>query len=232
MRIQSLLQNKITKISNQAEVLNYAYSQFVFIVHPKVFSPIEFVSTKFCLDHLPQMVVNKTFLEIGSGTGIISLLIGLGSANPESNLATDISTFAVTNTQANFNKYNLETEVRLSDLFDKISDLEKFDIIFWNHPFLQHFENTSNQTQNSSQLIADLNYENLSRFFRKSKKHLNTEGSIILCTSKTIGNWSKILKIAIKYGFSKEPCILAKNEDLKYLNQDSFFDLCLIRFDL
>ena len=66
-----------------------------------VFSPVDFtadpalISTQVFAKALPEIVKNSSLLEIGSGTGIISLCVALKSTNPENILATDINPKAV-----------------------------------------------------------------------------------------------------------------------------------------
>ncbi len=74
---------------------------------------------------------NQTFLEIGSGTGAVSLLVG---KHAKSGIGIDINPDAVKN--ANLNKKLLGTknvEFRQSDVFENISG--NFDVVICNPPY-------------------------------------------------------------------------------------------------
>lgn len=105
-----------------------------------VFSAVDFpgdyalITTQVFAQSIQKIVKSSSLLEIGCGTGIISLFVALKSANPENILATDINPKAIENTELNFASYNLPARAIESDLFDQIDKSMKFDFIFWNHP--------------------------------------------------------------------------------------------------
>lgn len=104
-----------------------------FLVYPGVFSPIYSSDTAWFAEKIVPFTKNKTFLEIGSGAGIIACLAAnFGASNV---VATDINPQAVKNTISNSKLHSLNISVREGSVFDPIDNDEKFDIIFWNHPF-------------------------------------------------------------------------------------------------
>ena len=74
----------------------------------------------------------KDVLEIGSGTGILSLFsLFQGATNV---IAVDINPSAVQNTKENFKKYKFDNCLAIkSDLFGSVNG--KFDTIIFNAPF-------------------------------------------------------------------------------------------------
>lgn len=105
-----------------------------FIVFPNVFSPKYFRDTEIFAKNIP-IKKGQDVLEIGSGTGIISIFSAFKGAKKV--LAIDINPEAVKNTKENISKHKLKKviEVRKGDVYRPLNNYEKFDIIFWNTPF-------------------------------------------------------------------------------------------------
>ena len=74
---------------------------------------------------------SKKILEIGSGTGILGIVMALHGAEQVD--FTDLFVPAVENTRANLKQYGLEGKVLQGDLFEPIDD--QYDIVLFNHPF-------------------------------------------------------------------------------------------------
>ena len=109
---------------------SYRYEDLTIEVLPGVFHPGLFFSTKMLLRYIAgQSLKGTAVLELGAGSGIISLLSASMGAYVTS---TDISELAVSNIRLNANKTTLI--IILSDLFDNIP-LQKFDWIFINPPY-------------------------------------------------------------------------------------------------
>ena len=84
-------------------------------VHPGVFPPHLTFSTKILLDFIKDIELkNKTFLELGCGSGIISLYAAKKNAIVT---ATDINETALEYLKKNAHKNNLFVTVQYSDLF-------------------------------------------------------------------------------------------------------------------
>ena len=69
-----------------------------FVIYPNVFSPKYFNDTEFFVDNL-KVKKGEDFLEIGCGTGIISIFASFKGASKV--VAIDISPIAVENTREN-----------------------------------------------------------------------------------------------------------------------------------
>ena len=101
-------------------------------VYPSVFHPGFFYSTKIFINFLNTInLKGKTVLELGCGSGMISLFLSRKSAVVT---ATDINKTAVENTKKNAELNRLKLEVIESDLFEKV-DGNQFDCIIINPPY-------------------------------------------------------------------------------------------------
>jgi release factor glutamine methyltransferase len=168
-----------------------------FVALPMVFSPKYSSDTEWFAQKIIPLIKNKAFLEIGSGTGAIACLAANNYAKCV--VATDINPHAVENIAMNAKNNNLNVSVRQGSVLDPISVKEKFDIIFWNHPFYYTHEKLTEDSWIET-AVCDINYESLKKFFRQGKLHLTKHGRIILGTSN-IARLNVIKKIALTEGY-------------------------------
>ncbi len=152
------------------------------VVFPRVHSPRYFRDSEFIVTHL-QVTPGERFLEIGAGTGVVSVHAAVAGARVT---ATDISPEAVENTRANAERHALPgLRVLEGDLFAPLAADERFDTIFWNFPF--GFEEPD-ESPGDAQAIIDPGYRALERFAAGAPVHLEDGGRVVLCFSPTIGN--------------------------------------------
>jgi len=110
----------------------FSYNNITVKVLPGVFHPGLFFSTKMLLNFVATLnLEEKTVLELGAGTGIISILAAKMGANV---CASDISSKAVENIKLNSSINNVQFNIFNSDLFKNIPDM-KFDFIIINPPY-------------------------------------------------------------------------------------------------
>lgn len=110
----------------------FCYDSICIKVHPDVFPPHLTLSTAVLLNFIKEKELsNKTFLELGCGSGIISLFAAKKGAKVT---ATDINTTALTFLTENAKKNYLELEIVESDLFQSIPN-RAFDCIIINPPY-------------------------------------------------------------------------------------------------
>lgn len=164
-----------------------------FEVFPGVFSPVYSSDTDWYAGRIVPLIKNKNFLEIGAGTGIIACLAAINGASNV--VATDINPDAIENIKQNSQIHSLNLSVRMGSVFDPLQDGEKFDLIFWNHPFyFAPKESIKNDILYAS--FVDEEYQYLKRFFSEGRKFLNENGSLLLGTSN-------IARINLIKGFAK-----------------------------
>jgi len=203
--------------ASRKETRPYRISLFgrEFIVLPNVFSPKYYDDDKFFGANLPGLVGPKEMLEIGSGTGILSVLCALNGACVT---AVDINKQAAENTKQNAKLHGVKIDVRESDLFSSIEADEKFELIFWNHPFGWISREPRDILEKA---VIDRGYSELERFFKSAKKHLAENGKILLGTS-SLAALLEIKGLAEKYGFSFK--LLVKSEK-EFFESDILIDL-------
>lgn len=110
----------------------YRYEDIEVLVHPDVFPPHLTLSTKVLLDFIqPLDFKENTFLELGCGSGIISLYAAKKGAIVT---ATDINKTALEYLKKAALKNNLSLELTFSDLFGNLQN-RQFDHIFINPPY-------------------------------------------------------------------------------------------------
>lgn len=111
---------------------SYSFKDLKGKVLPEVFHPQFTISTKFLMQFLEtQDLQEQSFLELGCGTGFISVLAAQQGANV---LSTDINPEALKNTILNAKLNKVELKTVKSDLFESIS-IQQFDYIIINPPY-------------------------------------------------------------------------------------------------
>ncbi|MES2328998.1 MAG: methyltransferase [Bacteroidota bacterium] len=110
----------------------YSYRDIHLVIHPQVFHPGFFFSTKILLRHLAGMdLAGKKLLELGAGSGLISIAATKAGAIVT---ATDINPVAVDQLRLNSQLNKTSLTLIHSDLFELIP-LQPFDIIVINPPY-------------------------------------------------------------------------------------------------
>jgi release factor glutamine methyltransferase len=182
------------------------YSNLRFIVNPAVFSPAVFPDTFFFAAKLP-IRAGERFLEIGSGSGMISALAALQGASLV--VATDINPAAVKNTADNFVAHSITdvAAVRLGDVFLPLKKGEVFDTIWWNVPFMHCDKEDLSMLEKA---LYDPEYRALERYLGGAKKYLGDGGHVLIGFSNTHGHVEVLEALAVKYGWKLH--ILAEQE--------------------
>lgn len=162
-----------------------------------VFSPIVFEDAYFFAQYIPSNP-NDLFLEIGCGTGLVSICKALDGASVT---ATDINLDALTNTKINAILHSLEQRVCVlySDVFDSLDKSDIFDVIFWNTPFIFSHSLISDSLAKS---VFDCKYLSIKKFIEGFKSHLKVNGRAFLGFSSTSGDFIYLSNICNEIGIS------------------------------
>jgi release factor glutamine methyltransferase len=193
----------------------YSYNDFSNItVLPGVFSP-EYASDSYLWAQYmvaSGVVKNKRVLEMGAGTGIMSLYLSK-YGNPSQVVAADINDQAIENIKLNQKHFDIQDEsfsVVKSNLYSTIPATESFDVIFWAFVWLildskemvDIVEAESDpQVKRLLNSVIDPGYHMLKRFLSESKSRLAENGKILLITTDFIKN-DYVKSIAEELGYS------------------------------
>tara|TARA_B110000208_G_C11617443_1_gene375911 strand:+ start:195 stop:872 length:678 start_codon:yes stop_codon:yes gene_type:complete len=110
----------------------FKYQGIQVLVHPEVFPPHLTLSTKILLDFIAELDLSKkSFLELGCGSGIISLFARSKEATVT---ASDINKTALENLKKASEENNLEVDFVYSNLFENLQN-KNFDYILINPPY-------------------------------------------------------------------------------------------------
>ena len=175
-----------------------------FKVHPAVFNPEPFPSTKWFSDFLNAYLAGqKDFCEIGCGAGVISCLAA--ATNPDLKVvSSDINPFAVETTKLNAIENNLQNQLEVveGDVLDGVNKELRFDTIFWALPFGYLDPGTKIDLRETQ--LFDPGYRATRKFLAEAKHFLKPSGSILLGFSEDLGNMDLLEDIAKECGISFE----------------------------
>lgn len=166
-----------------------------FIVQEHVLRPekmVAIVLARWLLQN-KELYKEKKVIDMGSGSGIQGVMMGLNGAN--SITFTDISPDAVENSRMNAKKFKLEKYKALrGDLFENIT--EKADVIIFNHPF---FNRKTDEALNKSMIGKTIH-----NFLEDAKEYLETNGFIIMPYFHLAGKENDPREQAGKHGYEVE----------------------------
>jgi len=171
------LYGSFDKVRSHRKPYEISVGKFDITVLPNVFSPKYFTDSLWFAERLPAIVQKSDFLEIGTGTGIVALYCAAAGASVT---ATDINSEAVKNAARNARKVRLPISVRQGDMFAPLSPHEKFDYVFWNHPFNSWSGPVPDMLMRAG---IDPDYRDLKRYVRFGRRHLTGRGAHLLGSS-------------------------------------------------
>ena len=168
----------------------YVYKDVYTIIQPTVFSPKSTLSTKVFLDYISNLnLKNKSVLELGCGSGIISVFCALKGAKVT---ASDINKVAIDSLQEVSKKQGFEINCVLSDLFDSVNKSDS-DYIFINPPY---YPKKPKNIEEQAWFCGE-NFEYFSKLFSQLKENIS-ESTITLLILSDACDLENIKKIAIE----------------------------------
>ena len=190
----------------------YTYKGITVSVMPGVFHPGFFYSTTFVVDFLSeQPLKNKSLLELGCGTGLISIVTARSGAIVT---ASDLSQIAIENVMRNATSNRVAMEIIASDLFEKI-DKRAFDWIIINPPY--YARNPSNEEDLA--WYCGENFEYFQKLFAQLGKHMHSATQTIMVLTKG-SDVEKIKSLAGKHNFE---FMLIKEKSVFFDEKDFLF---------
>jgi len=198
MNKQQKWEQEVREVFEQIKKHNKPYDVEIegikFTILPNVFSPKYFTDSAWFAKEVSKIVGSKKMLDIGTGIGIIAAFAAINGAKV---FATDINPNAVQSARLNFEKLNLDIPVYKGDMFNPLPKDEKFDFIFWNHPF-----NKGDNIDEEILLQAgfDYQYHSLEKYIKGADKFLKKDGRLLLGTGN-FADLDAVKYLAIKYGY-------------------------------
>ena len=181
------------KIFESKKYLKFAkkirFEDKIFFVLEGVYEPAE--DTFLIADHLK---VNGHVLEVGTGCGILSVLI---ASKAESVIATDININAArcAKLNAEINSVSEKIDIVVGDLLRPFKENHLFDTILFNAPYLPDERGEKRE----SKILIDYAWSGgrdgrnvIDRFIKQAPKYLKLGGNILLVQS-TLSNVKKTL---------------------------------------
>lgn len=155
----------------------YRFKNITVWVEPTVFPPFITISTKLLLEFVETIELkDKSFLELGCGCGIISILAAKKEAIVTSS---DINPIALSALIENAKENQVNIEIIESDLFQKLQN-KTFDFIIINPPYYP--KNPSSIAENA--WFCGENFEYFESLFSQLPKYLTMENSTYMILSE------------------------------------------------
>lgn len=172
----------------------YKYKGIRIIVHPGVFYPGFIYSTRILLDWIEKEdLAGKKFLELGAGSGIISLVAARKGALVT---ASDINPVATASLVENSRENNIFVNCVHSDLFEQINE-EHFDYIVIAPPYYP----LDPKNMRERAWFCGKNFEYFNRLFDQLRSHCDEGTGVIMILSEDC-NLDRISSIASENGFT------------------------------
>lgn len=158
--------------------MKYFFNDMEFEVPDSVYYPKE--DSELLASAISEMdVKGKQALEIGCGSGLISILLAKAGASVT---AVDINPKAVLATKKNAEKNGFKFDAHVSNMFENVDG--KFDIIVFNPPYLPVGEDDDEDITYSG---GSTGREYIEIFISFVKNHLNEKGKILMVISSLTG---------------------------------------------
>lgn len=215
-KILFLILSRVYKIYSSKE-RTYNFEGMKIKIFPGVFHPGFFFSTKFLISHLKNYELkNKNILELGAGSGMISVFCAKNFANVT---ASDISKTAIENIIENAKQNNCNIATIHSDLFDSIPN-QVFHFIIINPPYFPK----DALTESELAWFCGSHFQYYEKLFKQLPNYLFTETIVLMVLSEDC-NIKMIEAIAKKNNIE-----MKLKECRKFIGEENFiFQLHLLK---
>ncbi|MEP7236595.1 MAG: class I SAM-dependent methyltransferase [Ferruginibacter sp.] len=151
----------------------YRYENLQLKIAPEVFHPGFFFSTRLLLQYISKLPLQKKeFMELGCGSGLISIVAAKKSACVT---ATDINPIALEFLKMNCFRNNVQLKIFHSDLFNEIP-VKQYDIIAINPPYYKK----DPVTMRDHAWFCGGNGEYFERLFKTMHKYIHVDTEILM----------------------------------------------------
>jgi|TARA_B110000240_G_scaffold183235_1_gene216760 release factor glutamine methyltransferase len=177
----------------------FKYQGIQVLVHPEVFPPHLTLSTKILLDFIAELDLSKkSFLELGCGSGIISLFARSKEATVT---ASDINKTALENLKKASEENNLEVDCVYSNLFENLQN-KNFDYILINPPY---YPKQAKNVKEQAWFCGD-DFQYFKNLFNQLPPYINKKNQAYMilsedCEFKTISEIASGNKLNLKATF-------------------------------
>lgn len=179
----------------------YSYKGIHLEVPPEVFHPGFFFSTKLLLRYISNEYLNrKTFLELGAGSGLLSIYAAKKGAFV---VASDINPVSIKCVKANAEENDVEITIIQSDVFDTIPQ-QGFDFVLINPPYYR--KNPSSFSDYA--WYCGENGEYFQKLFKNLSGYMHEESKVlmILCDGCDLN----MVRIIAQENFFRLRCVRTK----------------------
>lgn len=184
----------------------YRYKDTRLEIAPQVFHPGFFFSTQLLLQYISKMQLrDKKFLELGFGSGLISIVAAKKGAKVTS---TEINTVAIEFFEKNCRQNHVDVQIIESDLFKNIPK-EPYDIIAINPPYYKK----DPVTEHDHAWFCGENGEYFSALFESLGIYIHQDTQILMVLFEGC-DMEMINRFAAAYSFSLS-CVLSKKNLLE-----------------
>jgi release factor glutamine methyltransferase len=173
-----------------------------------IFAPLWGDSSLLAMAVKKETKKGDSVLDLGTGSGIQGIFAAEKSSSV---VSSDVNPLAVKCARLNAKNLRLDKKISViqSDLFSNIKN--RFDLIIFNPPF-RWFKPRDILERGE----VDENYKTLNKFFRDVRKHLNSEGRVLLVFSES-GDLKYLKFLIKKYRFGSALVAAKRLNGWKYV---------------